>query len=165
MSGFYHNTVLEHDIIRKTIKHRIFDYSKDFGTLSHLEKNAVVSKNFIVPTRTPSIETRTNFPFSFNTKIDDKSGEILAKRLPILNHLDLFTIDMTIHGRSDIKVGETIDFVMGTFQPQNKDKKVVRDKYYSGKYLITAIQHRISKSKHEIVCQMVKDSLFGNINE
>jgi hypothetical protein len=67
------------------------------------------------------------------------------------------TIKLIIPGDPGITAGRTINFNLLTLKPTNTEKEL--DKFYSGKYLITAARHIIeSQGKYTTVLEIAKDS-------
>jgi hypothetical protein len=67
------------------------------------------------------------------------------------------TIKVVIPGDPGITAGRTINFNLLTLKPTNSEKEL--DKFYSGKYLITAARHIIeSQGKYTTVLEISKDS-------
>jgi hypothetical protein len=69
-----------------------------------------------------------------------------------------------ILGRTDITVGEVIGIKIFTSAAVNKsdDNDSLTDKMFSGRYIISALNHRITREKHEIHMECLKDSLIVN---
>ena len=89
-------------------------------------------------------------------------GDIHGNRLSSLLELGLMKMDMTIPGRTDAEVGCVIKFNFPAVKPASEEDKAVDniDKLYSGNYLITAIRHVVTSQSHEMILQVVKDSLY-----
>jgi len=64
---------------------------------------------------------------------------------------------LVIGGDPSATVGSTINFNLLTMNPTTKGKEP--DKFYSGKYLITAVRHSISMSSFQTVLEIVKESV------
>jgi hypothetical protein len=64
---------------------------------------------------------------------------------------------LVIAGDPGATVGSTINFNLLTMNPTTKGKEP--DKFYSGKYLITAVRHSISMSSFQTVLEIVKESV------
>tara|TARA_B110000037_G_scaffold216147_1_gene274691 strand:- start:3969 stop:5294 length:1326 start_codon:yes stop_codon:yes gene_type:complete len=65
--------------------------------------------------------------------------------------------ELTVYGDSDLQVGDTIDLVLPLFTRIEMGEDW-RDKYYSGKYLITGIRHMLSGDQYTTALEVVKDS-------
>lgn len=76
------------------------------------------------------------------------------------------TLKISIPGDPGIAVGKTINFNLMSLKPTEKDKKL--DKFYSGKYLVTAVRHQITVPNQYItILELAKDSMpakFSDIN-
>jgi hypothetical protein len=73
-------------------------------------------------------------------------------------------IKAKIPGDTGITAGRTIDFNLLTLKPG--DKKDL-DKFYSGKYLVTAVRHIIHPAAFQTVLEIAKDSTpttYGGVN-
>lgn len=148
------------DILRKQFNTKTYQVDQDFNKTTHLEQFSPYSPELVV---TPDglIERKTVSNQVFNG-IYDISDEILAKRISLLGQLETIKLDVYVPGRADIEVGMLVNFIMNQFRETDDSEKTsadTSDPYYSGKYLITAIQHRITQTRHFMMMQIVKDSV------
>jgi len=67
-----------------------------------------------------------------------------------------------VAGDPNLTIGMTIDFKMLSQDPASEKDPKTTDKYYSGKYLITAVRHIIQTGAYNTVVEVVKDSLPNN---
>lgn len=65
-------------------------------------------------------------------------------------------IKLTIPGDSGITAGRTIMLDLPTIQPTEKKREL--DKFYSGKYLVTAVRHSITVNQYTTILEIAKDS-------
>lgn len=166
MSSSMGHKVFEIDVVRKTINKRTYAYMDDFKSTSHLNPYPVHSSN-LVSTPNAVMETSIIHPAHHNNFPQDSDGDILTRR-PAMLALDQFIkLDIVVHGRTDVKVGDIINFEMGTFSTNEEKDQMLEDRidpYYSGRYMIAAIQHRFTLNRHEAIMQIVKDSFNSAIN-
>lgn len=164
MSGLYSHKVFEADVLRKTIKKHIYNYWYDFDRSNHLEKYPMASKFIEFDDKNGIISTKPIYPMTHND-FDSELASILSKRVPLLSQLDMYSVDVTVPGRTDIEVGKVIYLELGTYS--GKDEKNLtqsnEDRYYSGKYLVTAIMHRITSTRHQMKMSLIKDSIREEI--
>lgn len=158
VTGTMGKKVIEVDIIRKSFTKRTYSYLDNFKDVSHTDANPVNSVNFL-HSNDAIVETSFVHPLLHDGFHSDKDGVIKSKRIPLLHQTEFIKMNMTIHGRTDLKVGDTINFEMGVFSTSSDDNLYSNriDPYYSGKYLVTAMQHRLTKTRHETIAQIVKD--------
>jgi hypothetical protein len=72
-------------------------------------------------------------------------------------------VKLTIPGDSGLTVGRTIEFNLMSLKPETNEKQL--DKFYSGKYLVTAVRHIIQPNKYQTVLEISKDSVPNNYQE
>jgi hypothetical protein len=169
MHGSLGNKVIEVDLMRKSTTKKTYSYMDNFDNVTHLNtaptnSNSLYRKLGMVE---DVVQTSILHPASQDNFPQDRDGDILSKRIPLINGNEFIKFDIVVHGRTDIKVGDVINFEMGKFQTINPDVALTDDgidQYYSGNYLIAAIQHRITQTRHESVYQIVKDSFNSTID-
>jgi hypothetical protein len=89
-------------------------------------------------------------------------GEIHGNRLSSMLELTNIKMNMTVPGRTDAEVGRLIYFEYPSMggKSESDTGSTAQDKLYSGYYLITAIHHKVNKFEHQMVMEVIKDSLF-----
>ncbi len=161
MLGFYASKLVEFDILSKKVNIKTLDYIDYFDKTKHLEEFPVNSKNFLRNPETHVVYYPTQFYLFDEFGSDDPMSWVLQRR-SLLQQIESFRIDITVPGRSDIFVGKTIDFEYNTTQVHDTAEDAKEDTY-SGKYLISAINHRLSRQNHQIVMTLVKDSITKDL--
>ncbi len=166
MSGAFGHQVIAVDPMRKSYSKLTYSYTDDFNSVTHLNPYPTNSTN-LVHSDLALTETCTLSPAAHDQFQQDRDGYILTKRPSLLAQTEFIKLNLVIHGRTDMKVGQVINFEMGKFQTsdesdQSKSSKL--DPYYSGNYLITAIQHRLTLTRHEAIIQLVKESFNSQID-
>jgi hypothetical protein len=72
-------------------------------------------------------------------------------------------LKLMIPGDPGISAGRTIEFNLMTLKPDTNNKEL--DKFYSGKYLVTAVRHIIQQNKYQTVVEISKDSTPTNYQD
>lgn len=165
MNGVYSFKVFDFDILHKTINKNVYNYWDDFEKTKHLSPRTMHSENVIFDDENCRIEWQVTNPYLHDTIKKDYSSEILSKRLPLLAQTEMFVVEITVPGRLGIECGDTVIMNMKNYSTRDStDKnKTDLDSYYSGKYLITSIQHRMTKTRHKMNIQLIKDSFENDI--
>ena len=89
------------------------------------------------------------------------------RRMALLKQVSSMTINIKVFGRLDYTVGSVVDFTAykdnatGAKLPADEDT----DELLTGRYLITAISHEISRENHFCHIELCKDSVLKNINK
>lgn len=165
MDGIYKARVYEYDLFRRTLNKHEYSYFDSFDKVPHLEKNPVQAET----TRNGEglIDYRITYPYLHDSLKQDRAAYILANRPGMLGATTIFKMDIVVPGRADLKVGDTVNVNMlqhESFGSKVEHSSGTLDPYLSGKYLISAIQHRITQTRHEMVCQLFKDSYVSKID-
>ena len=74
-------------------------------------------------------------------------------------------IKATVPGNASITAGRTVNIQLPSLKPMSEGKEM--DKFYSGKYLVTAVRHIIVPAGYQTVLELAKDSsaqAYQNIN-
>ena len=100
---------------------------------------------------------------------DNKVEEWKQIRHQQMQRLDGYTIIIECSGLSFLRLGTVIFvYVPSPETISHGDRTVINDKFMSGKYLVTAIQHVITQGKHgdfqyKMRIEATKDGIDGNI--
>ena len=88
--------------------------------------------------------------------------EVLGKRISQKLQMKSIVISFTVSGDSTREVGDLIYFSYPTDRAEVRDTGMMEEhKYYSGRYLITAIRHRITNNEYTMIIEASKDSYLS----
>lgn len=175
-SGMFANRTIVVDPLTRTYSVSDFDYNK------YKEDVKPVNGQGILPASTNRLGVAPNQSYEGSLKvlwgttkantspyIDEKPGSVAkdifaetyvkyrTAQLALANHT---VVKLVIPGDPGLTVGRTIEFDMLSLTGgQTKDK----DKFYSGKYLVTAVRHILqSQGVYQTVVEIAKDSSLRN---
>jgi hypothetical protein len=163
--GMYSSKLYTQDLTTKSININTFDYIEDFSKSSHLEK---------APLKTENLFRKKLASLYFIHKNDYKTGSYKAQgykdfflqRNSLLEQLSAFKMCIKVFGRTDVKVGQVINFKINELKQilgDELDSPKGSSEYFGGKYLITAIRHQILNGVHSMFMEIVSDSFIKNI--
>jgi hypothetical protein len=164
-AGAWANRVVEFDLLRKSINTRLYNYWYDFENSGHLGEHPAVSNQVQYDDTNANVEEKTIFTHAHEGVMNDQRGVITAKRNGLLANLDYMSLELEIHGRTDLVVGDVIDLRLQNFASSFgvNDTDSGLDQLWSGNYIITEIQHRLSTNRHKIVMRVSKDGVNKKI--
>ena len=81
--------------------------------------------------------------------------KIFLSRLFYKQLMENIKCTITVYGDSDLVTGDCLELNVPLFSSTDPDKK---DEYYSGKYIIFALRHRIQGGRYIMDLELVKDS-------
>ena len=163
--GMYSNTMIEHDIIRKTIKVHKFDYEKSFDKYEHLEdwsflhekvdkfKEIYDSKRFLIPQHYQLFGE-----YEVSSRNTSKRERTLQTRVSQLQQINTYKITLTLPGNISTRAGD----VVYLYYP-SKGAEDTEDPLMSGHYLVLSVKNSMSMVRHDTVIEIAKDSYFREL--
>lgn len=151
--GYYYNYHYYEDRIMTNHLDNGSENNKDYGSL----QGDFISWNDV----NAKISTKITHS-EMHDGVEDKSADILTKRLPLLAQTEMVKFRITVNGHSGLEVGDCIMLYMpmlkqlGTMDT-NQSKDDVYDKYWTGKYLVTNIRHSMTQRDHMMVLDICRD--------
>ena len=178
-NGMYANRLVIHDMINRKSETLDYDYSKEYDKMTHIEDNKKrnnwrLSDNQNMSGQGSSKmihETADDFntsPLSKQTlvsRFDDTNTyyeKTLQNRISQMQQLNNVKLYITISGDTTRRVGDVLDLELPSVEPV-LDGAVPMDKLYNGRYLVTALRHKIDIASHLMVMEVVKDSYFSSL--
>jgi len=164
-NGTYSSRLITHDILTKRYNVKSYDSKKTFNREVTLNKNPLTSSKNIAFSDS-AIMTKPLYNNNFTGYGDVTSSNYTQKRISRMNQFKSNSIEITVPGRTDYTVGQKVDLLFYKNVPLRKGESDLEhvDKVYSGKYLVSAINHFISRQDHECSMELVKDSYIINLN-
>lgn len=163
LNGAYNHSVLGTNLLRKFVDLKTYSFKDNFSKTLHTDAYPLTT---LAAPKSSGLQTIQNtYPNLFNG-VRDISDEIIAKRISLLAQLETWKLNIVVHGRTDMEVGMIVNIWLNQFKTidsSDKNSPDTYDKIYSGKYLITAISHRFTMSKHEMNMEVIKDSSYSEI--
>jgi hypothetical protein len=180
-SGTLANRLISIDPL--TRKHNVtdFDYSKFKAQAQTLNGNAPLNEltNRLGKTENTSYEGTLKLAFGNsnqqNTPYIKQQGGVakdifleayVPNRTAQISLANYTTLKAAIPGDPGLTAGKTVQFNLLSLKPSTSKKEL--DKFYSGKYLVTAVRHVITSSgAYQTIIELCKDSTpnaYENIN-
>lgn len=172
-AGAFANRLVSIDPLTRTFKTTDFNLTKYRGESKSLNSGAPTNivKNRLGVAQDQSYNA--NFKVSISNSnqtnvkyIKDREGStikdmfietIIPMRTAQLSLANYTVLKLSIPGDPGITVGRTIQFDVLSLKPTDKEKGA--DKFYSGKYLVTAVRHVIqAQGVYQTVLEVAKDS-------
>lgn len=155
-AGMYGNELITHSQSRKLWKSYGFDYPTSFDKYKHLHpSNLLYNPKFQ--------DSTSNSKLKLHSAGHDEDGypflaeSWIPSRISQLQQLQNIKVSITIPGDSERTVGQIVELRIPSPEPPIENKQI-DDKYYSGRYLIQGLRHKIDTEKYQTVMTLVKDS-------
>jgi hypothetical protein len=192
--GTYASRVITHNIYDKSYDIKDYHYHNEFPTMFHTDRVGNTSRKNYAMSDTPVdndpkeggvpgdktvsdypnskviLQGSTRFLHNENTGIfgtsTDNEGLTEAIRLSQENQVENSTrVQLTIKGHSQLQVGDVIRFNLPSLEPNKAEfKGYGLDEFYSGRYLVTKLRHRVILGEYQMILTCVKDSVIRQLS-
>jgi len=168
IEGMYGSKILTHDIVTKKYEVTSFKLKDEWDETAHTESDYPICRNL----DKYSNEEDTVFSFcpihkNLNMENDrggetveqnEKYKEWLLRRKSLLKQLSTHIIKVNVSGDSRRSCGDIV-FIKFTPLEPGEEKPLPTDNYITGKYLVTSINHVITRQGYEMNMELSKDSV------
>jgi len=165
LNGMYASKEISHDILTKKYKVSNFDMLSDFENRQHLNPFPLVSTKHI---RKPNqfIMNSPGYWGNYNGYKDTTTAVSSQLRLSIMEQALMNKVEITVPGRTDYTVGDKVKLNLKKVNPIIKSEEANDDvdAVLSGNYIISSLNHFITKEKHECVMEVIKDSYIVDLD-
>jgi len=164
-SGVYSSKLISYDLTQKIYNVKNYSIRGNYDDMNHLNPNTAFGDNVIFRSNSLLI----NYPrmnANFSGYGDATNYKHLQERISLIKLAEATKLEITVPGRSDYTVGQKVSVTLNKIQPtsEDDDDQEMIDKMFSGFYIIAAINHYITRERHECHMELIKDSLQMNID-
>lgn len=163
-NGMYGSRLYTYDIATKRFASKIYDMSLAFPKQYHLNQYPLASSNAIYRYNANILTIGKHYG-NFMGMADSTNTGSVQNRISLMEQIRANKLEIIVPGRLDYTVGLRIMLKMYKAEPIREDDTSVLDEIYSGSYIIAAINHYITRTKHECTLEIVKESLIKNLDE
>lgn len=164
-SGQMKSKLITHDILTKKYTAKDYSVKKDPQPFHLLNTNPIYSKYSLVNSSSTILTTPKHYA-SYQNFIDTTNAKIVQRRLSFFENLRKYSINVNVLGRTDYTVGQIMDvFIPRTSQISKEDADEGKDEMLSGKYLVSAISHVITRENHTCNLELIKNSTLTSLSK
>jgi len=172
---------ITHDLVTKTVNYLQYDIEKHYDDMTHLGGSLVGStkdeskdkyRYYVDAKKNPPTkdsEYNTGVAWSYHHSYDelkeDWSAQARHTRRSYLALQEFIKLDIDIWGNTALTIGDCIWINFGKLLSTPDNEKDPNDPVMTGKYLITAIAHRMAPNQHLMTMRVVKDSVGVDLEE
>lgn len=165
--GTYASTLYTYDLTSKHWKVNKYQYQDTFTKTRHLNPNPLTAKAMVGFFKPEAVVGYNEQEFGVMDHYGDVSNSaIVQARVSLLRLIEAFKVTIIVPGRTDYTVGQKVYLRIMQPEPINEGDTYENeeDKIFSGNYLIGAINHTITRERHECTIELIKDSWLKNID-
>jgi hypothetical protein len=165
-NGYLANRLITLDVFNKVYELVDYDHTSSYDNYKHTSEGKAIpifsEKSLKSPPSSISFyPINPKLYNDFKDNISEKIKIIHGNRKSTLLELTNLRLNLNVPGRTDIEVGSMLKFIFPELGPRENANSKYEDKLYTGLYIITAIRHKITRSKtveHRMIMEIVKDS-------
>ena len=162
-SGVYASRMYTYDLASKKVESKNFSAVEQFNQRTHLNEFPAYSKK-VISRYGAKLFNELKYYNNFSNFGDATATKSIQERISLMKQAESTKIEITVPGRCDYTVGQKVDVKLYKAEPTNKNDKNTLDNMFSGNYIISAINHMISREMHECSMELIKDSLLVNLD-
>ncbi len=164
--GMFSSKMITHDLVTKKYSSLNYDMLSNYGKEKHLNAHPIASKSNITRANS-AIFTVPKYYGNFNGYADVTNTKIFQKRISLMQQLEANKIEIVVAGRTDYTVGQRVYVKLFKMSPLSQNENIQEnvDRVLSGYYLIAAINHYITRERHECNMELIKDSLIMDLDK
>ena len=165
-SGMMASAAFGYDITTKRFQIKPFDYFASFKERKHLNDHPLVN-NKIPMYYTAKILYAPNPYENFTDYGSNTNFSYIQKRISEIQQGSDFRIEINVPGRFDYTVGQVVRITSFQIEPLTKTEsnKSQLDAIFSGKYMVSAINHYVTRTQHQCSIELVKDSYISSFTK
>ena len=165
-SGMFASKMVGSDPTMKRYFSKNFDMLEDFTRTTHLNTFAPATNKIVKHPNAAIVPMEKNYN-PFNGYTDVSNAKTIQRRISQLMQAQNGKIEINVLGRTDYTVGLKVNVTLYLKRPiaAKEASSDTIDKVLSGDYIISAINHRITRDKHECNMELIKDSYLIDINK
>jgi hypothetical protein len=160
-NGMFGSKMISHDILTKKYSTQNISMFTNFEKEKHLNPYPVSTQD-VLARYNSNIFNYPKYNSHMNGSGDDGVQNWLQRRVSLMAQAHAYRMTAEVPGRTDITVGEivTVKIYKSSQTLKEDENESLIDNMFSGRYIISALNHRITREKHEIHMELLKDSLI-----
>jgi hypothetical protein len=155
-AGMYGSTVITHDNVLKQWVRTLWDYPSTFANYQHLTANPLWSAQ-AGDLNDPGAKFKLHGMGVYEYPVNPPDW--IQPRISQMQQMHNIEISVVIPGNTDRTVGDVIAFILPSPEPPINSAQIL-DNFYYGRYMITAVRHKVDQSSHETILDLVSDSVW-----
>lgn len=163
-TGAYASKMISYDITTKKYTTKNYTMFDNYNGEVHLNKYPIATLD-IAARINSNIYNYPKYNSNFNAFGDDGAQKWLQNRISLMSQLtNSFKVTADAAGRTDMTVGKTVYLKLYKNTPisQESTSEEILDTLFSGKYIVSAINHRITQGRHYMHMEFLKESMIIN---
>lgn len=164
-SGMFSSRLISHDLVTKKYISKNFDMLDNYEDEKHLNKYPLAS-TLNIRRQDQAIFKVPKHYGNFNGYVDISNSKTIQRRVSLMTQFEGNKVEIVVPGRTDYTVGKKVyvKLFKNTVLSAEENVKENIDEMFTGNYLIGAVNHFITRERHECNMELIKDSLILDLD-
>lgn len=158
-TGRLKSRIISHDIVTKQYIVKDYSVKKDENPPTLLNKSAAYTKYATSNSISTTIVMNKHYG-NYSGFSDVTNFQTVQKRMSFFQNLQKYKVTIEVLGRTDYTVGQVVELSIPRATQIEKGNSNHIDMILSGKYLVSAIAHFITKESHICSMELIKNSIM-----
>lgn len=162
-SGAFASKLYEYNLLLKQFSSNNFRYEDNYKDREHLNKYRPRSSNHVTKFNS-KVFVNTNYSELHTGYKDSTTKYNIQERVSAVGLSRNMKIEIEVPGRTDYTVGQRVEVDIPKAAPLDSlldkvsNKELYTDLFLSGNYIVSAINHKITRAAHSCYMELIKDS-------
>lgn len=163
-TGRLKSRLITHDLVTKQYSVKDYSVKKDTDFPSTLLNPYPSYSKYATSNSISTLVVMPKYYGNFDKFGDVTNSSTIQKRLSFFRNLEKYKVNIQVYGRTDYTVGQVVELDIPRVTQITKEMDP-QDLILSGRYLIAAISHIITKENHTCNIEIVKNSVIANLSK
>lgn len=163
-TGRLKSRLISHDIVTKQYIVKDYSVKKDTKNPSTLLNEFPGYSKYATSNSVSTMLVLPKYFGNFTDYADVTNFSTVQKRMSFFKNLEKYKITVQILGRTDYTVGQIFELDIPRITQISKQDDQ-RDPILSGRYIVSAISHTITREMHTCTLELIKNSVLVNLSK
>lgn len=163
-SGSLKSRLVTHDLVTKQYAVKDYSVKKDTEHPPTLLNEYPAYSKYATSNSVSTLIIGSKHYGNFNKFGDVTNMSTVQKRLSFFKNLEKYKVNLQVLGRTDYTIGQVVELNIPRATQITKETDEV-DLILSGRYLVSAISHMITKENHICNMEVIKNSVLVNLSK
>ena len=163
-SGRLKSRLVTHDIVTKQYSVKDYSVKKDIESPATLLNPYPGYSKYATSNSISTTVVMSKYYGNFTKYGDVTNANNIQKRMSFFKNLEKYKVNVQALGRTDFTVGQIVELNIPRVTQITKEDSA-QDPILSGRYIISAISHMITKENHMCNFELIKNSVLENLSK
>lgn len=163
-TGRLKSRLITHDIVTKQYAVKDYSVKKDTKNPATLLNTYPGYSKYATSNSISTLLVMPRYFGNYTNFADVTNTKTIQKRISFFKNLEKYKVTVNILGRTDYTVGQVFELNIPRIT-QIKKEEDAKDPILSGRYIVSAISHKITREMHTCNVELIKNSVLVNLSK